>query len=84
MNTARSAITTLAPAGVLKAKEMTIPAQKLPTAITAEQIITERKLLNTLIAERAGKIIRLEMSSAPIILIPTTTVTAVSMASSVL
>ena len=57
---------------------------KHTTDIAAEHSTTARKLLHTRIADRAGKIIRLEMSSAPIIRIPSTTVTAVSTAMSVL
>ena len=59
-----------------------MPAAKQHTASTAEQTVTERKLLNTLMAESAGKIMRLDMSSAPIMRMPSTTVTAVSMANS--
>lgn len=59
-----------------------MPAAKQHTASTAEQTVTARKLLNTLMAESAGKIMRLDMSSAPIMRMPSTTVTAVSMASS--
>ena len=59
-----------------------MPAAKQHTASTAEQTVTERKLLNTLMAESAGTIMRLDMSSAPIMRMPSTTVTAVSMANS--
>ena len=44
---------------------------------TAEQIVTDKKLLKTLIEVNAGKIIKLEINIAPIIFIPITTVTAV-------
>ena len=54
------------------------------TAAPAEQSTTPRKLRNTRIAVSAGKMTRLEIKSAPIIRIPTTTVTAVSIASRVL
>ena len=50
----------------------------------AETAVTARKLLQTRIEVSAGKIIRLEISRAPIILMPTTTVTAVSSAVRVL
>ena len=45
---------------------------------------TPRKLLRTRIAESAGKIIRLEMSIAPIMRMPSTIVSAVSTESTVL
>ena len=51
---------------------------------TAELITTERKRENTRMDDSAGKMIRLEISSVPIIRIPTTTVMAVSMAISML
>ena len=56
------------------------PKQKLITEITSEQRLTLLKDLNTLIAERAGKTIRLDISSAPIRRIPITTVREVSIA----
>ena len=61
-----------------------MPATKQQTASTAEQTVTDLKLRNTRIADSAGNIIKLEISSAPIILMPSTTVTAVRMASSML
>ena len=83
-NASRFAATMLAPVGVSRKKEATVPIMKQLTEITAAVIITERKLLQTRMEERAGKIIRLEISSAPIIRMPRTTVIAVSTASSVL
>ena len=61
-----------------------MPSTKQLTEMTAAQITTRLKLLQTRMAERAGKMIRLEMSSAPIIRMPSTTVMAVSTARSVL
>lgn len=78
------AATTLAPAGVLNAYDTVSPAKKHTADTTADTTVTARKLLHTRIDVSAGKIIRLEMSSAPIIRIPTTTVTAVSRAVTVL
>ena len=49
-----------------------------------EQITTPRKLLKRRMAVRAGKITREEISMAPIIRMPSTMVSAVRMASSVL
>ena len=48
---------------------------------TPELIVTILKLLNTRMEVRAGKIIKLEISIAPIILIPKTMVMAVKIAS---
>ena len=58
--------------------------QKQAREKQAAQITTRLKLRQTRMAESAGKMIRLEMSSAPIIRMPNTTVMAVSTASSVL
>ena len=69
--------TTLAPAGIEKANETKRPIKKHTTEITAETTTTFLKVLHTLIAVSAGKIIRLEISMAPIILIPITIVIAV-------
>jgi len=50
------------------------------TDIAAEVTTTDLKLRQRHMAERAGKIMRLEISSAPIIRMPSTTVMAVSTA----
>ena len=63
---------------------MVSPTQKHTTEVTAAQRITPRKLLNSRMAVRAGKITSEEMSIAPIIRIPSTMVRAVRMASRVL
>lgn len=55
---------------------MPTPAHR--TAITAEQIITPRKLLNSLIAASAGKIIRAEISIEPTRFIARTMISAVT------
>ena len=52
--------------------------------ITADAITTERNCLKIRIADNAGKMIKLEISIVPIIRIPTTMVTAVSKAISIL
>ena len=83
-NKVRFAATTVAPTGVEKTKEIVKPAQKHTTEVMAEQITTPRKLLNRRMAVRAGKMIREEISMAPIIRIPSTMVRAVRMARSVL
>jgi hypothetical protein len=63
--TAMSAQTMVAPTGVEKSIEMMMPAKAQKTEMQAEQIITERKLRKSLMAERAGKIIRAEIRSEP-------------------
>ena len=59
-------------------------AQEQTTEITAELMITLLKVLHTRMDVRAGNMIRLEMRSAPIIRMPSTIVTAVSIAIRVL
>ena len=78
----RFTTTILAPAGVEKVKESIIPTKKQIRAIQEVAIITCKKLLNSLIAVREGKIIKLEIINAPISLMPITTVIAVQMAMS--
>ena len=78
------ATTTEAPTGVDSTKEAVSPAQKQLTEVTAEQRTTPRKLLNSRMAVRAGKMTREEMSMAPIIRMPSTMVRAVRMDSRVL
>lgn len=70
----------LAPVGVLYRYEIEIPIKKQTTERIADVIITLLKVLHTCIAVSAGKIIRLEISSVPIIRIPSTTVSAVKTA----
>ena len=72
--------TTLAPLGSSKAKDAVIPITKQRTAKAPEQITTDLKLRHRRMELSAGNTIRLDMSSAPIILMPSTTVTAVSTA----
>ena len=58
------------------------PVQKHTTLSAPAHTTTARKLLKMRMAESAGKIMRLEMSMAPIMRIPSTTVSAVSSARS--
>ena len=67
----------LAPVGVESKNEITRPSKKSITAVIAAAIITPLKLLWRRIAISAGKIIRLEISIAPIIRMPRVIVTAV-------
>ena len=57
------------------------PIEKLTNEIKAEQRVTALNDLKTLIAESEGKTIRLDIKSAPISLIPITTVREVKTAS---
>ena len=59
-NSVRLAQTTVAPTGVEAVKETTSPTKKHPTDVTAAEITTPRKLLNSCMAVRAGKITREE------------------------
>ena len=83
-NIIKFATTTLAPAGIDNTYDAISPAIKLIIAITAEHIVTLKKLLYTLIDVREGNIIKLEISIAPIIFTPITTVTAVQIEINVL
>ena len=76
--------TTLAPVGVAYIYEMTIPVKKQSIEITAEQTVTLLNFLNRRIELKAGKIIRLEINTAPMIRIPSTMVRAVKKAMSIL
>ena len=79
-NTVISAATIVEPTGVPQRKAIRIHKTAQITEITAELIITERKLLKSLIADRAGKIISAEISSAPTRFIARTITTAVTTA----
>lgn len=80
-NIIRFTIVMHAPVGTASNTRVSInPMQKLTNEITAEQILTDLNDLKTLIAESAGNTIRPDIKSAPISLIPITTVRAVSTA----
>lgn len=83
-NTSRSTTTTLAPDGVSNAYDSTIPSRKHTTDTTAAHTVTDRNVRHTRMAVSAGKMTRLEMSSAPIMRMPSTMVSAVSRAMSIL
>ena len=74
---AMSIATMVDPTGVDARMEIIIPTAAQITDITAEQRITARKLLNSRIAERAGKIISAEINSEPTRFIANTMTTAV-------
>ena len=71
------AITILAPVGVSRNTDAKMPRIKHTTDTTPEQITTLLKVLHTLIEVSDGKIIRLDIKSAPISLMPRTIITAV-------
>ena len=72
-----SAATTVEPTGVPASIEKSIPAAAQKTEISAEKITTGRKLLNSLIADRAGKITNADISREPTKFIASTIITAV-------
>ena len=84
MNTNRFTATMPAPVGSEYTQDSSIPTAKHTTDTTAEQTVTALKWENSRIDESAGKMIRLEISSVPIMRMPTTTVRAVSNAISML
>ena len=77
-NTHISAETMVEPTGVPASMETIIPVAAQMREIITEQIITLLKLLKTLIAERAGKMISAEISSEPTKFIAITIMTAIT------
>ena len=59
--------------------DVRIPVSAQKTDSTAAQIVTPRKLLNIRIADRAGKIIKAEISRDPTRFIASTMITAMTM-----
>lgn len=68
--------TIVAPTGVPAIMEMIIPSSDDTTAKIAEHIITLLKFLNTLIADKAGKMINADTRSEPTRFIASTIITA--------
>ena len=75
-----SEATIVAPVGVENRIERIMPAAAQITEMTAEQIITLRKLRNSRIAESAGKIMSAEISKEPTRFIASTIIVAVIIA----
>ena len=71
-----SAQTIVDPTGVPYRMDTRIPIKVHTTEKTAEQIVTDRKLLNTRIAASAGKMINADTKSDPTSFIETTMITA--------
>ena len=63
--------------GLAAISEIAIPMPAQESEIAAAQIVTPRKVLNSRMAERAGKVIRADTKSAPKRFMATTTVTPV-------
>ena len=80
MKTKISAATIVLPTGVPARIAIKRPATAQTTEITAEQIVTERKLLKRRIAEMAGKITRAEIKREPTRFIASTMIVAMMMA----
>lgn len=64
-NAAISTATIVEPTGVPTRIEISIPSNEQVTEMTAEQIITDLKFLNTRMAESAGKMTNAEISNEP-------------------
>ena len=79
-NTTISAETIVEPTGVEARIDIIIPVAAHTTEIIAEQMITPRKLLNKRIADRAGNIIKADISSEPTRFIASTIISAVIIA----
>ncbi len=60
-----SAATIVEPTGVPARIEITIPEKAHKTEIITEHIVTDLKLLKTLIEDNAGKIIKAEINNEP-------------------
>ena len=76
-----SIATIVEPTGVPARIEIIMPTNVQMTDKQTEHITTERKLLNILMAESAGKIISAEIRSEPTRFIARTTITAIIIAS---
>ena len=74
------AITMLAPVGVSRRTDASIPKTKHTTETIPEHTTTLLNVLQMRMEVRAGKITRLDIKSAPISLMPRTIITAVSTA----
>ena len=79
-NAAISVTTIVEPTGVPHRIERIIPKSAQNTERHAEKMVTERKLLNILMAESAGKITRADTRSEPTRFIARTMITAMTVA----
>ena len=69
--------TMVEPTGVPAKIEITIPVNAHNTDNPAEQIVTDKKLLNILMADKAGKITSAEINNDPTRFIANTIMTAI-------
>ena len=76
-NTIMLTITILAPVGIFNNKEINTPTKKQRIDIIDDKNIRLLKLLTNFLAIKAENIIKLDINNVPIILMPTTTVSAV-------
>lgn len=76
-NTTMFTATMVAPTGVAAKMEIKIPTTAQNTAITAEDKITDKKLLKILMEETAGKIINADINKEPTSFIASTIIVAV-------
>lgn len=74
------AATIVAPTGVEKRIEISIPVTEQQTEITADTITTPLKLCINLIADNAGKMINAEINNDPTNFIPNTIIVAITTA----
>jgi hypothetical protein len=77
-----STATIVEPTGVPAIMEIRIPVRAQHTESTAEQMVTERKLLNTRMADIAGKMMRAEINRDPTRFMASTIMTAMTTAMS--
>lgn len=76
-NATASVATIVDPTGVPANMEMMIPEKAQRTAKTAEQTVTPRKLLQSLMADNAGNTTKAEIKSDPTRFMASTMMTAV-------
>ena len=79
-NTTISTATMVEPTGVEPRTDTRIPVREHSTDRTAEHIVTDLKLLNIRMAERAGNMTSAEMSSEPTRFIAMTIIIAMTIA----
>ena len=70
----------VAPTGEPATTEIKSPARVHTMEKQAEQMVTPRKLLNTRMADKAGKITKAEINSEPTRFMASTTITAITTA----
>ena len=84
MKNTRFAATTVGPIGIANASDITVPINAQDADIIAAAMVTFLKVLNSLIEDNAGNVIRADAKSAPMVFIVTTMTVAAMMAINVL